>query len=445
MLATGAYSQTIEPAAVDPVATIADVASTVNSIPDSEAQAGYPFIGFLLFPTKPQLQTPGGFTFQLRWRVDTDSIWTHQGPANLATFGDLGDTVGVRRARIGGQGDLVDWGRYIAEIDLASGKVVPRDVFLARTNVALPGEVRAGHFREPFSLEGATSANTFAFLERSPTNLLDPARNWGLGFMRAQITPRTVLAAGAFHAGNNVGDLQGGDGSTVGFTERVTTAPLNVNDGEQLIHLGFAVSERIPDNGLIIVNQRPQSSLLYLGDAASSPFIPIISLPATYQQLANVQFAAAYKSFWTQAEWNATWIDQTGGVGTVYFHGYHADVGWFITGEHRSYLQSDSAFGPVHVRRPLLIRASERGQREWGWGAWEVVARTTYLDLFDPRVPTMNDSLVGIKLIQPTWGVNWYLCDHTRLMFDYTYALPTEPNTGTSSASVFAMRLNVWW
>jgi len=46
---------------------------------------------------------------------------------------------------------------------------------------------------------------------------------------------------------------------------------------------------------------------------------------------------------------------------------------------------------------------------------------------------------------QATFGANWYLADQLRLMFDYTYAVPDEPNTGTSAANVFASRLNVFW
>ena len=67
--------------------------------------------------------------FRLRGRIDTDVIGTNQSPANRATFGDLGNAVGLRRARIGGQGEFGDSGSYIVEIDLASGFVVPRDVY----------------------------------------------------------------------------------------------------------------------------------------------------------------------------------------------------------------------------------------------------------------------------------------------------------------------------
>ncbi len=81
--------------------------------------------------------------------------------------------------RIGGEGQFGDAGRYVAEIDLASGNVVPRNVFAGFGDVQSDGERRIGHFREPFSLEGGTSANYFAFMERSPINLLDPGATGG--------------------------------------------------------------------------------------------------------------------------------------------------------------------------------------------------------------------------------------------------------------------------
>jgi phosphate-selective porin OprO and OprP len=381
-------------------------------------------------------------TVRIRGRVDTDIIATTQSAANRAVYGDLGDTIGLRRARIGAEGTLLD-GRYICEIDLASGFVVPRDVFVGWGDVRQSSERRVGHFREPFSLEGGTSANTFAFLERSPVNLLDPARNWGLGLFSAA-SKRATLAGGVFHSGTDAGDFQGGDGSTVGFTGRVTYAPVNKEDGAQLIHLGLALSERIPESGVIIINQQPQSPLLDLGDSSTSPFVPVISIPAKFQQLVNLQCALADGPFWAQAEWYGTVIAQTSGE-PVFFHGCYADCGWFLTGEHREYLSANGILGPVKVSRPLLRRPAQLA-REHGWGAWELTARFSYLDLFDSSTPLgPNGQLVGVTMIQPTFGVNWYLADHVRLMFNYSRPLPDEPNTGVTAANIFAMRLGVFW
>ena len=383
-------------------------------------------------------------TFRLRGRIDTDAIATTQSPANVATFGELGSVVGLRRARIGAEGELAMGGRYITEIDLASGNLVLRDIFVGLGETQSGGELRGGHYREPFSLEMATGANYFAFLERSVINVLDPARNWGLGLFRASLDETNTFALGVFQAGADQNDFQGGDGSTVGLTGKWTTAPINEEDGGKLLHLGLAFSERLPEHGFIIVNQQSQSPLLDLGDSARSPFVPTIRLPASFQQLLNVQVATANGPFWTQAEWYGTWIDQLGG-GPVFFHGCHADCGCFVTGEHRQYQSSSGALGPVRVNRPF-IRGHDHDDRPLGWGAWELTARFAYLDFEDPNTPFGSaGQFVGIQLPESTFGVNWYFADCARLMFNYSYAVPHEPNTGTSVASIYAARLGVFW
>ena len=184
-----------------------------------------------------ETQTSHDFTMRLRGRVDTDAIWSTQSPANEATFGELGDVVGLRRARIGVEGELGSDRRYIAEIDLASGEVVPRDVYFAWGDVQDFGESQLGHLREPFSLEGQTSAQYFAFMERSPINVLDPARNWGLGLFQESLDENSTLGMGVFYAGTGSADLQGGEGSAVDFTGRLTTAPINEGNGERLLAL----------------------------------------------------------------------------------------------------------------------------------------------------------------------------------------------------------------
>jgi phosphate-selective porin OprO/OprP len=172
--------------------------------------------------------------------------------------------------------------------------------------------------------------------------------------------------------------------------------------------------------------------------------VPVVSIPASYQQLLNVQIAMANGPLWAQAEWYGSWIAQTGGE-PVFFHGSYAACGWFLTGEHRGYAGPNGGFGAVHVNRPLLRGSTSRG-REYGWGGRELVARFSYLDFFDSGTPlNPSGSLVGIKLPERTFGVNWYLSDHVRLMFNYVYALPNERNTGVSAANEYAMRLGVFW
>jgi phosphate-selective porin OprO/OprP len=391
-----------------------------------------------------EYQCPTDVTFKIRGRIDTDAIWTTQSAKNVADFGELGDSVGLRRARIGAEGHLPNGGHYIGEIDLASGDVVIRDLYIGLPG-ALDGEERVGHYREPFSLEGAESAKYFAFMERSPINVLDPARNWGVSVFDIQPTDDSAFAIGMFYGSPDQNDLEGGPGSTAGVTMKLTSAPINENDGEKLLHFGAALAERIPLEGVIAVNQEPRSPLIQFNDSVSSPFVPTIVIPANFQHILNVQGAVVSGPFWTQTEWYGTFIDQTGDGGTVFYHGSYVSVGYFLTGEHREYTTAKGFFGRVRVKRPFLCGPASHG-RPLGYGAWEVAARLAYLDFFDPDTPRGPDNqLVGIQLLQPTFGVNWYLTDRVRLMFNYTYAEPDLPETGTSSASVFGTRLGVFW
>ena len=119
-------------------------------------------------------------TFRLRGRIEEDSLWSDQSAENRAVYGNLPDTSGLRRARVGAEGNFTDDSRYVAEIDLATGNVVLKDVYIGVGRAQDGGEFKFGHMREPFSLEGGTSSNSFAFMERSAINTLDPARNWGV-------------------------------------------------------------------------------------------------------------------------------------------------------------------------------------------------------------------------------------------------------------------------
>jgi phosphate-selective porin OprO/OprP len=172
--------------------------------------------------------------------------------------------------------------------------------------------------------------------------------------------------------------------------------------------------------------------------------VPVISIPASFQQLLNLQVAAASGPLWSQAEWYGSWIDQTDG-GTVFFHGSYVSCGYFLTGEHREYEAAGGTLGAVKVNRPYLHWPGDSDRRRGG-GAWELTARFAYLDFFDTDTPpSPSGQLIGTEQPQSTLGVNWYLSDHVRLMFNYTYTVPTVEGTGTSSANIFASRLGVWW
>ncbi len=123
--------------------------------------------------------------------------------------------------------------------------------------------------------------------------------------------------------------------------------------------------------------------------------------------LLSLEFATVLGPVSLQGEWMSTWVDQTAGP-DLYFTGAYAQVSWFVTGEHRPYQTCHCSFGRVKPKRRL---APAKGD----WGALELAARYSYLDLSDENIRggTQNNTALG---------VSWYLYSNLRLMANWVHS-----------------------
>ena len=89
------------------------------------------------------------------------------------------------------------------------------------------------------------------------------------------------------------------------------------------------------------------------------------------------------------------------------YWGCYVAASWFLTGETRPYKFGE--FTRQKVLNPVF---------EGGHGAWQLLARYDVLSLTDNAETIVLCTTCGQ---QNTWqlGVNWWLNDHTRVMFNY--------------------------
>ena len=75
------------------------------------------------------------------------------------------------------------------------------------------------------------------------------------------------------------------------------------------------------------------------------------------------------------------------------------------------------------------------------YGAWELGARVSYLDLNDGPIR-------GGEELNFTAGINWYLRQNVRMMFNYIHATVKDrenPSVDKGTANIFQGRLHIFF
>ena len=94
---------------------------------------------------------------------------------------------------------------------------------------------------------------------------------------------------------------------------------------------------------------------------------------------------------------------------------------YFLTGESPNYKTSSGIFGRVTPNRPFKPTTGD-------WGAWQIAARYSWIDLRDGDINGGEEQNV-------TAALNWHLYSNIRLQFNYTYADVDDTGDVLSNAS----------
>lgn len=325
---------------------------------------------------------------------------------------DFNSGTNFRRARIGVEGTVAkDWNYNL------TGEFGGSGTESAQLNAAYieyagwkPAEgvaarLRIGAWATPTGLEDATSNTEGLFLERAAVAEL--VRNLAGGDGRSGVG---VLANGERWTATAVftGGLVGGTGEfdeQTGFLTRVAFAPILGED--YALHVGANIQGvlNVADTGAgsakitqVRLRERPELRV------DGTRLVDTNTLSADGVTAYGLELGANYRNFQISAEAFRVDVDRTTGFNPR-FGGYYVQGAWTITGEQHAWSSATGGFKGIKPAKSFSLA-------DGTWGAWEIAARYSVLDLNDRAgvagTATPAGGVRGGEQTIATLGLNWY-------------------------------------
>jgi len=313
-----------------------------------------------------------------------------------------------RRVRLFNSGQVYKNVKYKIQFDFSGEEVSFKDIYMEITKVPFLGNIKVGHFKEPFRLEALTSSKYITFMERGLPMAFSAERNVGLMLHNSFIDNKLSIQAGIFQNGLSTEEQNGNRN----ITSRISYLPINNND--QLLHLGIGFSNRKNFDNTYSVSARPEN---HMGNRLISAVIGDVE----QINLIGTEMAWIMGPLSFQGEYIMNTVDADQ---TYNFTSYYGQISYFLTGEKRKYKNSLAGFDRVSPGKNL-------GNE--GMGALELAARYSSMDLSEANGGILNDI---------TLGLNWYLNPSTRIMFNYVMGV-ADLNSEDINENTFQMRMQI--
>jgi len=176
---------------------------------------------------------------------------------------------------------------------------------------------------------------------------------------------------------------------------RFAVLPKMSDADETLLHIGVSARYGVPKDKKLRSRARPESF-------PAPYYVDTGQFAANNTKMLGPEFYYRKGPWLVGSEYIFHKVDAPDS-GDPLFHGGDVAVSWMATGETRSYNTAGGYFNGISPARPIY---------DGGMGAWEFVARISYIDLD-------SGTLRGGKFWRFTPMVNWHLSDHIRLEMVY--------------------------
>lgn len=323
------------------------------------------------------------WSFQPIGRVMWDAIDTDEDNSGTDSF----HGTELRRARLGFQGSIYNWG-YKFESDFAGGGSSIKDAYVSYGTLLAGNKlgVKLGQSHLPFGLNTKISSKYMSFMDRPlfADSSLSPARESGITASLSDPKYRWSLAAGLTN-----GAIKSGSSSNNGSTFAVRGSFLPFKqDKNHLLQIGAGLLTKGGGDTFKfeqrLVSHKDATKHLKAGSsAATNDGAHAFTLDAL----------GVYGSFHAMVEYNDYTLEQA--AQDIEISGLALEAGYFFTGESLKWKKGYTS--GITPKSSL--------------GAWQVAARFETLEIDE----------FGAKDDADKWtvGLNYYPTQNTRLMLNY--------------------------
>jgi phosphate-selective porin OprO and OprP len=375
-----------------------------------------------------------------RLHLDVGGYWYRPNSA-LTAPQNLDNGVNARRARIGVLGTFDgDWNYALVYDFGGSSDGLPpvsgaptsgiENAFVSYVGLK-PVAFEIGYLDTPYTLDETTSSNDIMFMERASSQVIAASIAAGDFRSAAGIRGNTDrFWAGAYLTGPTSGTTHiftptatavGSPGTlgSPGFAEQIggvgRVAYQLLQEANYSLHIGGDAEflfNAIGTNTLTL-SDRPElridpTAILSTGSIAN----------VAHAQVYSGEVAGGYGSLFVQGEYFSYNVERLLGLPSVHFEGWYAEGSWTITGENRKYIPGTGAYSGIVPNNPFSLSAG-------GWGAWEIAARYSHVDLndlFTPGISTaVTNGVAGGEQNIYTAGLNWYVNRNVRFLINYLH------------------------
>jgi phosphate-selective porin OprO/OprP len=314
-------------------------------------------------------------------------------------LGDTPDDEGIRRGRLYTSGGLFA-GRpisYKAEAEIADQDLYLRELYLWFWDMPLIRTLKVGHFKAPMTLEGYAGSGDTLFLERaSPVEAFGPGIMYGIQAGGPNKAKDSTLTLGWFGDGGQ-SDISESSRSFTRAIGRATWLPWCEKENTvSLLHVGASAQFLYADQSEVRYRSRPESYF-------APRLVDTGTVDADEAMSGGLECAFLSGPWCLQLELlgNLVFREQD----DLAFWGGYVAGSWILTGESHPYNSALACLGRPTPAKPFSFRKGH-------FGAWEVAARFSHLDLSDAGVQ-------GGAMNLMTLGLNGYLTRQLKVMVNY--------------------------